>query len=128
MRISKKEIERLKYVEKKLKDEHLVKVVHNVLQELNPEFIFVIQESGSWDYKFTGHTEVYATYGDALHQFKALVRTAKLDMQEWLSDPKDVAESEQIDEDAQAARFEIYKDGDFSRFHDTITITKKEVI
>lgn len=130
MRIAKKNIERLEYVEKALesKNNHLAKVVHNVLHELNPEFVYVIQEEGSWDYEYTHHTEVFATWGDALHQFKALVRTARLDMQNWLSDPEDIAESEQIDEDAEAASFEIYEDGDYSRLHDSISITKKEVI
>lgn len=130
MRIAKKDIERLTYVENALekRDDHLAKVVHNVLHELNPEFVYVIQEEGSWDYEFTSHAEVFATWGDALHQFKALVKTARLDMNEWLSDPEDIAESEQINEDAEAASFEIYEDGDFTRLHDTITLTKKEVI
>ena len=130
MRISKKDIERLEYVERALesKNNHLAKVVHNVLHELNPEFVYVIQESGSWDYKHTHHTEVFATWGDALHQFKALARTAKLDMNEWLSDPEDIAESEQIDEGAQTASFEIYEDEDYSRLHDSIQLTRKEVV
>lgn len=130
MRIAKKNVERLEYVEKALekRDDHLAKVVHNVLHELNPEFVYVIQEEGSWDYEFTHHTEVYASFADALYAFKGLVRTAELDMQEWLSDPDNISESEQIDEEAEAASFEIYEDGDFTRLHDTITITKKEVI
>ena len=38
MRIAKKDIERLTYVENALskRDDHLTKVVHNVLHELNP--------------------------------------------------------------------------------------------
>lgn len=130
MRIAKKDVERLEYVEKALstRDDHLAKVVHNVLHELNPEFVYVIQEEGSWDYEFTHHTEVYATFGDALHAYKGLVKTAKLDMKEWLSDPEDIAESEQIDEAAGTASFEIYEDGDYSRLHDSISITRKEVI
>lgn len=129
MRIAKKDIERLEYVEKALskRDDHLAKVVHNVLQELNPEFVYVVAEEGSWDYEFTNHTEVYASFGDALNSFKNLSRVARQDMLEWI-DEESIAQSEQIDEEKQAASFEIYEDGDFTRLHDTITITKKEVI
>lgn len=129
MRIAKKDIERLTYVEKALatKENHLAKVVHNVLHELNPEFVYVIQEEGSWDYESSGHTEVYASFGDVLNSFKNLARVARSDMHEWISDDQ-ISESEQIDEEAGTANFEIYEDGDFTRLHDTITITKKEVI
>ena len=129
MRIAKKDIERLTYVEKALskRDDHLAKVVHNVLHELNPEFVYVVAEEGSWDYEFTHHTEVYASFGDAVNSFKNLTRVAKQDMLEWISDDR-ISESEQIDEEKQAASFEIYENGDFTRLHDTITITKKEVI
>lgn len=129
MRIAKKDVERLTYVEKALetKENHLAKVVHNVLHELNPEFVYVIQEEGSWDYEATHHTEVYASFGDALNSYKNLVRVARSDMREWISDDQ-ISESEQIDEEAGTASFETYEDGDFTRLHDTITITKKEVI
>lgn len=129
MRIAKKDIERLTYVENALskRDDHLAKVVHNVLHELNPEFVYVIQEEGSWDYASTHHTEIYASFGDALNSYKNLVRVAKSDIREWISDDQ-ISESEQIDEEAGTASFEIYEDGDFTRLHDAITITKKEVI
>ena len=129
MRIAKKDIERLEYVEKALekRDDHLAKVVHNVLHELNPEFVYVVAEEGSWDYEFTNHTEVYASFGDAVNSFKNLARVARQDMLEW-TDEDSIAQSEQIDEEKQTASFEIYEDGDFTRLHDTITITKKEVI
>lgn len=129
MRIAKKDIERLTYVENALlkRNDHLAKVVHNVLHELNPEFVYVIQEEGSWDYETTNHTEVYASFGDALNSYKNLVRVARSDMHEWISDDR-ISESEQIDEEAGTASFEIYEDGDFTRLHDTIIITKKEVI
>ena len=129
MRIAKKDIERLTYVEKALatKENHLTKVVHNVLHELNPEFVYVIQEKGSWNYEFTHHTEVYASFGDALNSYKNLVRVARSDIREWISEDR-ISESEQIDEEAGTASFETYEDGDFTRLHDIITITKKEVI
>ena len=129
MRIAKKDIERLEYVEKALskRDDHLAKVVHNVLHELNPEFVYVVAEEGSWDYEFTNHTEVYASFGDAVNSFKNLARVARQDMLEWISEDS-ITQNEQIDEEKQTASFEIYEDGDFTRLHDTITITKREVI
>lgn len=129
MRIAKKDIERLEYVEKALlkRDDHLAKVVHNVLHELNPEFVYVVAEEGSWDYEFTNHTEVYASFGDAVNSFRNLARVARQDMLEWTSEDS-ITQNEQIDEEKQTASFEIYEDGDFTRLHDTITITKKEVI
>ena len=129
MRIAKKDIERLTYVEKALekKENHLAKVVHNVLHELNPEFVYVIQEEGSWDYESTHHTEVYASFGDALNSYKNLARGAKQDMLEWTSEDA-IVQSEQIDEEAGTANFQIYEDGDFTKLHNTISIIKKEVI
>ena len=130
MRIAKKDIERLTYVENALlkRNDHLAKVVHNVLHELNPEFVYVVQEEGSWDYVSTHHTtEIYASFGDALNSYKNLVKVAKADIRKWISEDE-ISESEQIDEEAGTASFEIYEDGDFTRLHDTITITKKEVI
>lgn len=130
MRIAKKDIERLTYVENALskRDDHLAKVVHNVLHELNPEFIFIIQEEGCWDGELIHHTEAYASFGDALNSFKNLARVARLDMNEWIANEESIKESEQIDEDTQAATFEIWEDGDYTRFHNSIRLTRKEVI
>lgn len=130
MRIAKKDIERLTYVENALskRDDHLAKVVHNVLHELNPEFIFIIQEEGCWNGELIHHTEAYASFGDALNSFKNLARVARSDIREWVRDPSKLEESEQIDEEAETASFETYESGNFTRLHDTITITKKEVI
>ena len=104
MRIAKKDIERLTYVENALskRDDHLAKVVHNVLHELNPEFIFIIQEEGT--------------------------RVARQDMLEWVRDPSKLEESEQIDEETQTASYKVCNIDNEIYFHDTITITKKEVV
>lgn len=130
MRIAKKDIERLTYVEKALdtKENHLAKVIHNVLNELNPEFVYVVDEEGAWDGEQTHHTEVYASFGDAVNSFKNLARAAALDMREWVRDPSEIKEDEQIDEEAQVAKYEIYKEGYFTYYHDTISVIKKEVI
>lgn len=129
MRIAKKDIERLTYVENALlkRDDHLAKVVHNVLHELNPEFVYVVQEEGSWNYESTNHTEVYASFGDALNSYKNLVRVARSNIREWISDDQ-ISESEQIDEETQTASYKVCNKDNEIYFHDTITITKKEVI
>ena len=130
MRIAKKDIERLTYVEKALdtKENHLAKVIHNVLQELNPEFVYVVDEEGCWDGEQTHHTEVYASFGDALNSFKNLSRAAGLDMRVWVRDPSKLEESEQIDEETQTASYKVCNTDNEIYFHDTILITKKEVI
>lgn len=130
MRIAKKDVERLTYVEKALakRDDHLTKVVHNVLHELNPEFIFIIQEEGCWDGELSHHTEAYASFGDALNSFKNLTRSARLDMRELVRDHSKLEESEQIDEETQTASYKICSIDNEIYFHDTISITKKEVI
>lgn len=129
MRIAKKDIERLTYVENALskRDDHLAKVVHNVLHELNPEFIFIIQEEGCWDGELIHHTEAYASFGDALNSYKNLVRVARSDIREWISEGQ-ISESEQIDEETQTASYKVCNIDNEIYFHDTITITKKEVV
>jgi len=89
--------------------------------------VYVLMEEGSWDYEFTNHTEVYSTFEKALNSYKNLVRSARLDMKEWIPDDQ-ISESEQIDEEAGTASFEIYEDGDFTKLHDTISIIRKEVM
>lgn len=129
MRITKKDLDRLKYVERTLDtvDAHLAKVVHNVLQELNPEFIYVLQEEGCWEGDITGEVEVYASFADAMNKYKELKKRAQDDMNEW-TQGDELEESEQIDEDAESVSYEIYRDGYFNELHNTITIERKEVI
>lgn len=129
MRVSKKDLDRLKYVERELDkvNPHLAKVVHNVLQGLNPEFIYVLHEEGCWEGEITGEVEVFASFANAMNKYKELKSAAQIDMNEW-TDEENQAESEQIDEDAESAHYEIYKDGYFTELHDTITIERKEVV
>ena len=54
--------------------------------------------------------------------------TQQADRKEWDDESGMTVENEQIDQDAESAKFQIYQDGDYSRFHDTIIITKKEVL
>lgn len=86
--------------------------------------VYVLLEEGSWDYEFTNNMAVYANFKDALKEFNKLVKQAKSDMKEWTDD----ISSEQDVTPGIAAYFSIYEDGDYTRLHNTITISKKEVL
>ncbi len=87
--------------------------------------VYVIEEEGSWDYELTHHIEAYASFEDAMNSYKNLVKNARSDMKE-LVDNNNLAESEQVSKE-EAAYFEIYKDGYYTQFHDTIEITKHNI-
>lgn len=87
--------------------------------------VYVIGEEGSWDYELTHHVEAYANFEDAVNSYRNLVKNARLDMKEQVGD--NIAECEQIDEEAETASFEIYKDGYYTQFHDTIEISNIQI-
>lgn len=87
--------------------------------------VYVIGEEGSWDYESTHHVEAYASFEDAMNSYRNLVKNARLDMKEQVKN--DIAECEQIDEEAETASFEIYKDGYYTQFHDTIEISNIQI-
>lgn len=87
--------------------------------------VYVIGEEGSWDYELTHHVEAYASFEDAVNSYRNLVKNARLDMKEQIKN--DIAECEQIDEEAETASFEIYKDGYYTQFHDTIEISNIQI-
>ena len=130
MRVNKNDLDRMKYLERELKETntHLAKVIASIIHNVQVNnTVYVITEEGSWDYENTLLTEIYASYEEALKRYNNLKKTAQLDIREWM-DESDVVEDEQIDRDTESAEFQTYEDGDFTRFHDTITITKKEVL
>ena len=125
MQVNRNDLDRLKYLEREIKNKHFQKVITSIIHNLQVNnIVYVLSEEGTWDYECSGHTEVYSTFKDALEKYKQLVKSAREDMVNWTTEAQ---EDEQIDEDAESASFEIYEDGDFSRLHDTITIEKKEV-
>lgn len=87
--------------------------------------VYVIGEEGSWDYELTHHVEAYASFEDAVNSYRNLVKNARLDMKEQVKN--DITECEQIDEEAETASFEIYKDGYYTQFHDTIEISNIQI-
>ena len=130
MRVNKNDLDRMKYLERELKETntHLAKVIASIIHNVQVNnSVYVITEEGSWDYENTLLTEIYASYEEALKRYNNLKKTAQLDIRGWM-DESDVVEDEQIDRDTESAEFQTYEDGDFTRFHDTITITKKEVL
>lgn len=131
MRITQKQIKRLDYLESELKllnSPHLVKVVHNIKDEISsqPEYVYIITEEGSWDYEYASNCECFNDFKTAVNRFNELKDQAIRDMNDWL-DEEDINQDESIDEDGEQASFEIYESGDYSRLHDVITVHKKEV-
>lgn len=130
MRVNKNDLDRMRYLERELKETntHLAKVIASIIHNVQVNnTVYIITEEGSWDYENTLHTEVYSSFEEALKSFNNLKSTAQMDMREWLSEP-DIVEDEQIDRDTEQAEFQIYQEGDYTRYHDTITITRKEVL
>ena len=131
MRVNKNDLDRMRYLERELKETntHLAKVIASIIHNIQVNnTVYVVTEEGSWDYEDTLLTEIYASYEEALKRYNSLKRTAQADMREWDDDSGMTVENEQIDQDAESAKFQIYQDGDYTRFHDTIIITRKEVL
>ena len=131
MRVNKNDLDRMRYLERELKETntHLAKVIASIIHNIQVNnTVYVVTEEGSWDYEDTLLTEVYASYEEALKRYNNLKKTAQDDMKEWDDGSDMTVEDEQIDQDTESAEFQIYQDGDYSRFHDTITITRKEVL
>lgn len=131
MRVNKNDLDRMRYLERELKETntHLAKVIASIIHNIQVNnAVYVVTEEGSWDYEDTLLTEIYASYEEALKRYNNLKRTAQADMKEWDNDSDMTVENEQIDQDAESAEFQIYQDGDYTRFHDTIIITRKEVL
>ena len=131
MRVNKNDLDRMRYLERELKEinTHLAKVIASIIHNIQVNnTVYIITEEGSWDYEDTLHTEVYASYEEALKSYNNLKKTAQADMKEWDDESGMTVENEQIDQDTESAEFQIYQDGDYARFHDNITITRKEVL
>ena len=131
MRVNKNDLDRMRYLERELKETntHLAKVIASIIHNIQVNnTVYVVTEEGSWDYEDTLLTEVYSSFEEALKSYNNLKKIAQDDMKEWDDGADMTVEDEQIDQDAESAEFQIYQDGDYSRFHDTITITRKEVL
>lgn len=131
MRVNKNDLDRMRYLERELKETntHLAKVIASIIHNIQVNnTVYVVTEEGSWDYEDTLLTEVYSSFEEALKRYNNLKKTAQDDMKEWDDDSGMTVEDEQIDQDAESAEFQIYQDGDYTRFHDAITITRKEVL
>ena len=115
MRVNKNDLDRMRYLERELKETntHLAKVIASIIHNIQVNnTVYVVTEEGSWDYEDTLLTEIYASYEEALKRYNSLKRTAQADMREWDDDSGMTVENEQIDQDAESAKFQIYQDGD----------------
>lgn len=130
MRVNKNDLDRMRYLERELKETntHLAKVIASIIHNVQVNnTVYVITEEGNWNYESILHTEVYSSFKEAFKSYNNLKCAAKLDMEERFS-KSDLTEYEQIERDTEQAEFQIYLEGDYIRYHDTITITKEEVL
>lgn len=89
-------------------------------------YVYVISETGSWNYEQTDSTEVFKDFDRALDRLEQKITEAKKDMKEWL-DQEDIEDEKLVDRENDFASYEIYERGDFSRLHDCIVLERKEV-
>ena len=94
--------------------------------EVVKPYVYVLQESGSWDYEQTLSTEVFKDFATALDQFKQKVVDTVVDFREWC-DEDETEQATDVQEDNTSAHFEIYQKGNYEALHCEIDIIKKEV-
>lgn len=100
--------------------------IEEVNHQDKKEYVYVISETGSWDYEQTSSTEVFKDFDRALDRLEQKITEAKKDMKEWI-DQEDIEDEKLVDRENYFASYEIYERGDFSRLHDCIVVEKKEV-
>lgn len=107
-----------------------MKVVDPITLEMKDldekEYVYILTDETCYDYEQNVSVEVFKGFDRALDKFKQKVTEAKKDMKEWV-DEDDIEEEQSIDSSKEHALYEIYEDGDFSRVHNVIKITKGEV-
>ena len=96
------------------------------------KYVYVITENGSWDYEPTNPPAlVYKDFEIALEKFRELVSVAERDIRDWLNNWDEDSEVVQIEmnvnKTTQDANCDVYENGDYTRFHDTIKLEKVEV-
>lgn len=96
----------------------------------NKHYVFVLVDTGSWDYEYTNDVKVFNTFDDALTAFTEQIETAKKDMSEWCDESDLECDEVKVNRanDNQTASFSIYERGAYSRLHNDINIYKKEVM
>lgn len=128
MQVNKEELNRLKYLEREIDNPHFKKVITSIINNIQVNNgVYVIQEEASWDYEFVGHTEVYSTYAEARKAFDNLKHIALTDMYEAIGEEATNC-SLSTDDDIEESNFQCYKADDFTRWHYTLTIKRKEVM
>ena len=97
------------------------------IEEVNTKsYVYVLSETGCWDYEQTSSIEVFKDFDRALDRLEQKITDTKKDMKEWLSQD-DIEDEKIIDRENDFASYEIYERGDFSRLHDCIVLERKEV-
>ena len=94
---------------------------------MEKEFVYVLTDAGSWDYKPTFNVTVFKDFDTALNEFNKRIETGRSDIREWCNE-EDIKEEQTVDKKAEYASFDIYESGYYERVHNTITLQKEEVI
>lgn len=100
--------------------------IEEVNHQDKKEYVYIISETGSWDYEQTDSTEVFKDFDRALDRFEQKITDAKKDMKEWI-DQEDIEDDKLVDRENYFASYEIYEIGDFSKLHDCIVLNREEV-
>lgn len=90
------------------------------------KYVYVLLETGSWDYEPSCSVEIFKDFDVALTHFEQKIIEAKIEMKNWI-DEDDIDEDKIIDKDKDYASYEISETGDFTRLHNSLTITREEV-
>lgn len=90
------------------------------------QYVYVLQDTGAWDYEETNTTEVYAKFKNAVKSFTQRVRNAKRDLREWCNED-DLVEDYDVNEEKECASYSGYEEDEYEKLHCEIWIEKQEV-
>lgn len=99
--------------------------VEEVAKDTTP-YVYVLHESGSWDYEQTDGILIFSKFNKALKVFTQKVADAKVDLREWC-DEEDLIEDEDMNRSEGRASYSGYQEDDWEKLHYEIYIEKMEV-
>lgn len=90
------------------------------------EYVYVLHESGSWDYEQTVDIQIFSEFNKALNVFTQKVADTKTNLREWC-DEDDLIEDEDMNKDEGRASYSGYQEDEYEKLHYEIYIEKMEV-
>lgn len=133
MQITNGEVNRLIYVENNLKllnNNHLARVVHNVIDNINslPDYIYILSVEVVRNTKRTTNSiECYTSFQDAVNRMYQHVRNAQDEFNDKFIDIDSTAPEAIVNKDAEQAEYLIADADNPNSNHILIKINKKEV-